>query len=148
MLKRVFKLYTTYQQAKADAAEESASVVEKDERPLLGLLFIGFTIFQWVGAITTSAGPVEIYLAMGLTAITVVFVTSYFSFFLGSKIVFKPTAEERDDDTSVLAIFSACERRERRSFISLILAFFHTLIFCAYVISKDQKLLDSLFSDN
>lgn len=144
MLKRVFNLYSTFQDAKKNAAEQSASVLEADDRPWLALFCVGFIIFLWFGAVTTPIGPVEMFEAFGFMSISVVLVVSYFSFFMGSKLVFKPTAEERSDDTSVLAIFSACERREMRSFISIGLAFLHTVIFVLYLLSKDQKLLDSL----
>ncbi len=144
MLKRAFNLYSTYQEAKAHAAEQSANFVERDDRPWLALFCIALTVFFWVGAVTTSIGPVETFQTFGFPATLAILVVSYFSFFLGSKFVFKPTQEELADDTSVLAIFSACERRSTRSLISIGLAFFHTLIFVGYLISKDQELLDSL----
>lgn len=145
MLKRIFKIYSTYQEAKARTAEQTASVVERSDRPWLAFIFIGLSVWIWFGALTSRTGPVEIYEATGFTGIVAVLVVSYFSFYLGSKIIFRLTDEERFDDTSILAIFSACERRERRSLISMVLAFVHSLIFVGYVLSKDQKLVDALF---
>lgn len=144
VLKQIFKIYTTYQEAKVHAAEQCAGVAEKYNRPWLALFCIALTLFLWFGAVMTPVGPVEIYEGSGFMVLPVVAVISYFSFFLGSKIVFRPSAEELSDDTSVLAIFSACQRREMRSLISFILAFVHTAVFVGYLISKDQKLLDAL----
>lgn len=144
MLKKIFKLNRTYREAKEQAVEETVNVLETKTNPLFFVFFFASTVLAWLGATLTSVGPVEIYQAYGFFPIFAIFVVSYFSFFLGSKIIFKPSAEELADDTSSFALFSACGRRELRSLISIGLALLHTLIYGIYLISKDQKLLELL----
>lgn len=144
MLKQIFKLNRAYREAKEQAVHETVNVLETKTNPLLFIFFLALTIFEWLGVSLTPIGPMEIYEAYGFSPIVVVFVISYFSFFLGSKVIFRPTAEELADDTSSFALFSACRRRELRSLISIGLSFLHTLIFFLYLISKDPKLLDLL----
>ena len=142
VLKQLFKLNRTYREAKEHAIEESVNAVEIYERPRVAVFPLALLVFFWIGATSTPIGPVELFEAYGFSPVIVIFVVSYFSFFLGSKILFRPTLEELQDDTSRFAVFSACKRRETRSLISLALAVLHTFVFVLFLISKDSKLLE------
>jgi hypothetical protein len=142
VLKRVFKIYSDYNEAKQHAAEHSLSVLESKSNPFFAVGFSVVTILIWLAAMETDIGPVPLFETYGFYPVVLVLIISYFSFFFGSKIICKTTVEELEDDTSTLGIFSACTRRELRSLISLGLAFLHTVIFFLYLISKDPKLME------
>ena len=142
VLKQLFKLNRVYREAKEHAIEESVNAVEIYERPWVAVFPLALLVFFWIGATSTPIGPVELFEVYEFSPIIVILAVSYFSFFLGSKIVFRPTLEELRDDTSRFAVFSACKRRENRSLISIALAVLHTFVFVLFLISKDSKLLD------
>ena len=128
MIKRLLKLNRDYKDAKKHAAEHSINVFESKTSLLYFIVFLALTILAWLIAIFSSDGLEIQYNAFGI------FIISYFSIFLGSKFIFRPTAEELSDDTSLFAIFSACSRKELRSLISIGLALLHTLIFALYIV--------------
>ena len=144
MIKRILKLNRVYRETKEQAFEETVNALEVGTKPLFFLFFLALTIWSWIGVVATPIGPVELYEVYGFYPLIVIFVVSYFSFFLGSKLIVKPTVEELTDDTSSFALFSACKRRELRSLFSLGFSLLHTFIFLVYLISKDSKLLDLL----
>lgn len=137
MLKSFLKLFTSYQDSKEEAVEETVNYLESTANSVYFLIFLVACLYEWFFAIFKADGLAELYDIFGFYPISVFFITSYFFFFLGSKIIFKPTEEELKDDTSFIAIFSACERRENRSFYSILLGVFHTFIFILYLVSKD-----------
>lgn len=144
VLRQVFRLNRVYREAKEQAFEETVNEFESKIRPLYFLFFFALTILSWLSVILTPIGPVELYEAYGFYPAIVFLAVSYFTFFLGSKLIFKPTREEIEDDTSSFALFSACRRRELRSLFSIGFAVIHTFFFVAYLVSKDSKLLDVL----
>ena len=122
--------------------EESVNALETKTTPFLALLLFAVLVYFWIGATMTSLGPVPLFETFGFSPVIVIFVVSYFAFFLGSKTIFRPTVEELKDDTSTFAVFSACKRREARGLISIALALVHTVIFLVYLIGKDPKLME------
>ena len=144
MFKQLFKLNRAYREAKEQAIEDSVNAVEIYERPCVAVFPLALLVFFWIGATSTPIGPVVLFDTYGFSPVIVIFVVSYFSFFLGSKIPLRPTLEELLDDTSRFAVFSACKRREARSLISLALAVLHTFVFVLFLISKDPNFLESI----
>ncbi|MBL8122772.1 MAG: hypothetical protein JNJ39_01570 [Blastocatellia bacterium] len=144
MIKRIFQLNRVYREAKEKAFEATVNAIEAGTDPLFFLFFLALTILSWVAVVSTPIGPIELYEKFGFYPLIVFFVVSYFSFFLGSKLIVKPTVEELTDDTSSFALFSACKRRELRSLFSVGVSLFHTFVFLVYLISKDPKLLELL----
>jgi hypothetical protein len=98
-------------------------------------------IFDWIFAIFALTGLEEASEKFGFIPMILLLVVSYFFFFLGSKLIILPSDEELSDDTSTLAIFSACRCRLRRSLVSIGISLLHTLIFTVYLISKDIERL-------
>ena len=101
------------------------------------LAFLTFTLALWVIAYGLPFGLEGLYGRAGFVPFALIFGGSYFSFFTASKYILKPTDEEKYDDTSTFAIFSACRRKERRGLFSLVFAFFQTIAFVLYLVHKD-----------
>jgi len=141
MLDELIQVKREYEDAKEKAIEKSVDVLEKRTAPWFFVLFFALTIHIWAFAIFIVQGFEILFNAMGLYPLAVFFVISYFTLFLGSKSLFKPSHEELTDDTSKFAMFSACGRRVKRSWISIVLSVFHTLFFTLYLIDKDLKFL-------
>lgn len=141
MLKKLLKLNREYQDAKKVAAEKAVNVIESKTAPLYFICALASAVLVWWFAIFISNGFELLYDFFGFYPVIIFFIISYFSIFLGSKFIFKPTLEELTDDTSIFALFSACTRKEMRSLISIGLALLHTLIFVLYLINKDLKRL-------
>lgn len=139
MLKSVLRLFKTYQNAKDEAVEETVNYFEAKTNSMYFVVFLAISLYGWFFAIFQAIGLEELYNFFGFYPIGIFFLTSYFLFFLGSKLLFKPTEEELSDDTSTFAIFSACNRRSQRSLVSIFFSIFHTLIFVLYLVSKDLK---------
>ena len=137
MLKRALKLNRDYKAAKQQVAEQAVNAFESKISSLYFILFLASVISAWLITIFLPEFFERLYQGFGFSLLTIFFVISYFSIFLGSKFIFKPTAEELADDTSLFAIFSACERKERRSLISIGFAFMHTLIFVLYILIEE-----------
>jgi uncharacterized membrane protein len=137
MLKQLLKLNRDYKNAKEKAVEHTVNVFESKTGSLYFICFSASTILAWLIAIFIPAGFEQLYNAYGFSPLVIFFIISYFSIFLGSKFIFRPTAEELSDDTSIFAAFSACGRKEMRSLISIGFALLHTLIFAFYLVSKD-----------
>lgn len=135
-LKKVVGLHKIYREGKEQALEESVNAFETGPR-LYFLAFLGFTIVLWAAAYSLPFGLEEVYDRFGFIPIAFIFATSYFSVYTASKFVFRMTAEEREDTTSTFAIFSACQRKERRGLFSIMFALFHSIAFVAYLIHKD-----------
>lgn len=144
MLKKILGLNRSYHEAKQQAVEGAVKELEGKASGLLIAFLLALLILGWIGAILTPFGPIEVYERTGFFPIIIIFVTSYFFFFLGSKLLVRPNREEVTDDTAMLAVFSACARKERRSLISIGLAALHTFIFLIYMFGKDTQLLDAL----
>jgi hypothetical protein len=139
MLKSVLRLFKTYQNAKEEAVEETVNYFEADINSIYFVVFLAASLYEWYFAIFQAEGLARLYDLFGFYPISVFFITSYFLFFLGSKLLFKPTEEELSDDTSTFAIFSACSHRSRRSIFSICFSVFYALIFVLYLVSKDLK---------
>ncbi len=137
MLKQAFKFKRDYDEAKQAAAEHVINNVEAGTGKVLVAILFFVILLQWIYAIFSSYGLEKISETYGNTPFALPFLTSYFFFFIGSKFIFKPTEEELTDDTSMLAIFSACERKSNRSLYSLLFSFIHTSIFVLYLVIKD-----------
>lgn len=137
MLKKTLKLKRDYEEAKEVAIEHVVNNIEsRTSKVLVGLLF-AFIIFEWIYSVYSSFGLEKMTETFGNAPFALTFLSSYFFFFIGSKFIFMPTEEEISDDTSMFAIFSACERREKRSRLSIILSVFHTAIYIAFLVMKD-----------
>jgi len=139
MLKPVLRLYKGYEDAKEEAVEQTVIYLEAKNHLIYFVVFLAITLYEWFVAIFPTVGLEELFNLYGFYPIGIFFITSYFLFFIGSKLIFKPTEEEMSDDTSKFALFSACRRREKRSFISVFLSIFHTAIFVLYLVGKDLK---------
>jgi hypothetical protein len=132
-LGKISEANRAYRTGKEQVLEQSVNALEAQTKPLLVFLFMALTVAVWLLAFVPGIYE-KLYETYGFYLIIAVFVFSYFSFFLGSKIIFKPSAEELLDDTSVFALFSACERKERRSLYSAGIALLHTVAFAFYVV--------------
>lgn len=137
VVKQGFKVNRTYQDAKKQLVEESITKIETKAPPWSITLFLSLTILAWLAAVFSPNGFEKLYNSFGFYPVIAVLFVSYFTIFSGSKIIFKPSAEELSDDTSSFALFSACERKEKRSLISILLGLLHTLIFVLYLIQKN-----------
>lgn len=137
MLKRLLKLNRDYKDAKTQVAEQALNAFESKIHPLYFVLFLVPAILLWLITIFLPEVFERLYKGFGFSLLNIVFILSYFTVFHGSKFIVKPTAEELDDDTSLFAIFSACRRKEGRSFFSIGLALLHTALFVLYLLSKD-----------
>lgn len=142
MLKQVFKVNRAYREAKTEVVEQSIELLEAKSTPWYAFVFISISAVLWLGAVLTPVGPVQLYEEFGFYPVPVIFVIFYFSIFLASKFIFKPTLEELTDDTSRFAVLSACKRREMRALVASGIALFLTVIFFLYLISKDPKLME------
>lgn len=139
MLKQLLQLNRDYREAKEKAFEQGVNVFESKTNPLFVVLFLTLSIIAWLYAVFIPDGFEKIYETQGTMPLIIFFVISYFFTFLGSRIIFKPTAEELEDDTSSFALFSACGRKEFRSLISIGFSLFHTFLFVFYLVNKDIK---------
>ncbi|MDM7923120.1 MAG: hypothetical protein QUS14_12540 [Pyrinomonadaceae bacterium] len=138
MFKKLLDIRNAYHDAKGQAVEDSINAMESDTRSWLGLFFLIVAMMLWGAALEPGFGLEAIYERFGFFyPAIVVFATTYFGVFLTSKLIVRPTVEERTDDTSYLSIFSACERRERRSIVAGTLAVVHVVILAAYLVGKD-----------
>lgn len=135
-LKKVVQLHKTYREGKEQAFEESVNAFETGPR-LYFLAFLGFTLVLWGTAYGLPFGLEEVYDRFGTVPILIILATSYFSAYTASKFIFTVTAEELEDSTSAFAIFSACQRKERRGLFSVVFALIHTTAFVLYLIHKD-----------
>ena len=99
------------------------------------------SVFCWLYALFILDGFEKLYNAFGFYPIIFFFLISYFALFSGSKFLFRPSQEELLDNTSMFAIFSACGRKELRSFISIGFSFLHTFVITFYLINKDLGFL-------
>jgi hypothetical protein len=143
LFKGVFKINRAYRDAKEQLFEQSVNTFEANAKPLLVILPLSLTIFAWLVAMFLPMAVERLYEAFGFYLLAGFFAVSYFSFFLSSKIIFRPSAEELSDDTSLFAVFSACERKELRGLYSISLATLHTVILVIYLIfSQDLKWFD------
>lgn len=142
VLRKILKARRDYNEGKKQLTEQSVNALEVKARPLFALVFLAFTIYAWLGAIFSPTSFEQLYNSYGFYPIIAIFVISYFGFFLSSKLIVKPSAEELADDTSLFALFSACGRKELRSLISIALALIHTLVFAFYLVNKDLKWLE------
>lgn len=140
MLKKAFKLQRDYEDAKKAAVEHVINNFESRTSLVLVTILFLFIVLLWIYAIFTSLGFEKISEKFGNAPLALPFLFSYFFFFVGSKLIFKQTEEEVNDDTSMFALFSACERRERRSFYSILLSLGHTVIFILYLLNRDFSL--------
>lgn len=140
MIKKLLQLNRDYNDAKEKAVEETVNHLESKNNFLYAVLFLILTILVWSFGIIIPFGLEQLYNVYGFYPIIIFFIISYFTLFLGSRIIFKPTVEELEDDTSLFALFSACRRKASRSLISIGLSLFHTLLFVFYLVSKDVKL--------
>ena len=137
MLNQLLQSYRDYEAAKEKAAEKTVNVFESKTNPLFVVLFLTLTISAWIFAIFIPVGFEQLYNACEFYPLIIFFIFTYFSFFLGSKFIIKPNAEELSDDTSIFAVFSACGRKEMRGLISIGLGLLHTSIFALYLVNKD-----------
>lgn len=137
MLKQAFKIKRDYDEAKQAAAEHVINNVESRISKVLVTILFFVILLQWIYAFFSSYGLEKTSETYGNASFALPFLTSYFFFFLSSKYIFKPTEEELTDDTSILAIFSACERKANRSLFSVVLSFIHSSIFILYLVIKD-----------
>ena len=138
MLKKILNLGNAYQDAKSEAIEESFNAMETDSRAWLGLIFMIAAAMFWGAALEPGFGLEALFNTFGLFyPAVVVFATTYFGVFFTSKLIVRPTVEERTDDTSYLSLFSACERRERRSIVAGTLAVVHVVVLAGYLVGKD-----------
>jgi hypothetical protein len=140
MLKQLLQSYRIYEEGKEKATEQTITALESKTNPLFICLFSALIISFWLVAIFTPNGFEQIYNKYEFYPLIGLFIFTYFFFYLGSKHIFKPSAGELSDDTSLFAIFSACGRKEARSLISVGLSFLHTAIFASYLINKDWKI--------
>lgn len=137
MLKQIFRLNRDYREAKNQAVEHSINVFEAKTGPRFVIVFLSLIILAWLGPAFITVNVETIYDAYGILPVIICFVVSYFAFYLSSKMICRPTAEELSDDTSFLAILSACKRKERRSFVSIGFAVTHTFFYFFYLIGRD-----------
>lgn len=128
-----------YRDGKEKLVERSVTSLESKTKLIFPLLFFGVTISIWSVSVLTPVGYESLYEDFGFYPIAFVFVASYFTFFLCSKIFLKPSTEELSDDTSYFSLFSACGRKEMRSWISIGLGAFHTLSVFLYLVNKDTN---------
>lgn len=129
--------HRAYSEGKSRLVEQSITRIESRRDKWIPLPFFAILLALWIIAIFSPLTvDSDIDVKAVLTAITIFFFISYFAFFHVSKIVVKPTVEEFEDDTSYLALFSACESRERRGLLSAIFGVAHTIVFGLYIILK------------
>jgi hypothetical protein len=140
MLKELIKIKQDYDEAKETITHNVIDNFESKKSKLIVKVLFIFLVLQWAFALFTSKTLEQLSDTFGEAPFAFPFLTSYFFFFLGSKFVFKPTSEEIEDDTSSIALFSACDRKKNRSVYSLIASFFQTLIFVCYLFIKDLDL--------
>lgn len=132
--------YSEYQRLKDQLIKDSITRIESRRSKLVSLTFASLVVFSWLVVIfadlkiDNDAGVevIEIGISVFSTSVIVFFFISYFTFFHISKMAIKPSIEEIEDDTSYLAVFSACESRERRGLVSAIFGVLHTIVlgFC------------------
>ena len=132
----------TYKQEKTKLVEHFINSLEAKTNAWLVALFVGLILVGWLSALFLDVRVKKLYDSLGFYPIIIVFFISYFAFFFVSKIVFKPSPEEREDDTSYIALFSACEGRAQRGLISAALGVLHTAVFVAYLVIKETRWLD------
>jgi energy-coupling factor transporter transmembrane protein EcfT len=112
--------------------QRSITTIESKRNPLLALLFVGLVAIVWIIAIVSELRIEWLWNWFQLVPATIIFLISYFAFFHVSKLVIKASTEESTDDTSYLALFSACDSRARRGWYSAIFGVLNTgaLLFC------------------
>jgi hypothetical protein len=138
---QLYQAHRAYREGKEKLVEQSVTTIESKTSSLFAALLFGLILLIWTASVLSPAGFERLYEAAGLYPIGVVFVISYFTFYIGSKLVLKPSADELSDDTSYFALFSACGRKEMRSLISIGASLLHTLIYVAYLVNRDTNWL-------
>ena len=141
MFRLIVQALRDYHNAREQLYEQSVNIFESKIPPLTGLLFSMLLLALWLNAVFYFQGFANLYEQYEYFPFIVFFLTSYFTFYSGSKFIFKPTPEEISDDTSIFALFSACGRKEMRSWVSICLSIVHTLIFVLYLINMDLKFI-------
>jgi hypothetical protein len=132
--------YRRFYEVKEQAVEETFCYVERSN-PVYFLAFAIVGAYLWYLAIYVLNGLEQFLTNFPFYSIGVVFLISYFTIYLGSKLVFRVTVDEAEDDTSSFALFSACRRRERRSLFSALLAAFNCAALIVYLTAKDLNRL-------
>ena len=134
---KVFQARRTYNEGKQKLYENCVTLIESKRNPWLAATFFGLLLLIWSIAIFKGTLIKVIWDRYGVFSIPGLFFVAYFAFFLISKLLVKPSADELADDTSYLAVFSACEQRARRGWYSAVFAVLHTGVFLIYLVSQE-----------
>jgi hypothetical protein len=137
ILSTLFETFRAYHKAEDEIYERAVNNLESKNSPKIFLIIFVVFVAEWLFVIFDVYEPRELINNHLESLIFIPYLTSYFFFYLGSKFVFRPTEEELTDDTSIIPMFSACNRKAKRGLISFGLSIFHTLIFIAYLFNKD-----------
>lgn len=123
-----------YLEGKQKAFEQSITYAESRSSWLFALLFASLALAGWMVAIFLKPPIDKTFDLYRFLPLTVYFFISYFAFFHFSKLIFKPSEEEFSDDTSYLALFSACAARERRGLYAAAFGVLNTFALTLYVL--------------
>ena len=99
----------------------AGDLIEKGEgRSSLIFTSLGgfFTFSMWGLAVFLPKPILEIFIEFWYSPLIFLFVATYFFLYGVSKLLIAPSKEDLDDDTSLFALFSACQRKFYRSQIS------------------------------
>ncbi len=129
---------------RAQVADKTTRSFESTLNPFVFFVLLSLTVLSWYLAIFRLSGLEQLYFIAGLYyPLFLLFEISYFTFYTGSKLIFMPSPEEILDDTSILALFSACDAKSNRSLISIGLSILHCFALALYLTNKDLDLLST-----
>jgi len=128
--------HRSYREGKEKLIERSVTSIESGRSKILAPSFVIILVISWVAVFLWEPPIGEIFDMSGFLFVGLAFYASYFAFLHLSKLIFKPSREEAADDTSYLALFSACEARERRGLFSAAFGLANTVAILLYVILK------------
>ncbi len=121
-----------YQDAKEDAVQDSIMKLEARTNPLVFAVLVFLTIGVWYVALFGGVDLAILVDQFGLNGVfyplIAVLAISYFTFYLGSKFVFRPSTKTVPDDDVMFTPMRSYSIEDIRRLISIALSVIHTSI--------------------
>jgi len=137
---RLTDAFHTYREEEEKFVERSITYAESRTSKLGALIFDCLLVAGWVVAILWDVPIGRIFDGFQFLPVTIMFYISYFAFLHTSKIIFRPTEEETNDDTSYFALFSACDSRASRGLFSAAFGVANAVAITLYVVLNQTGL--------
>lgn len=132
--------FRTYRDEEEKLVERSITYAESQTSKLGAILFDCLLVAGWLTVALWEVPIGRIFDGFQFLPVTIMFHISYFAFLHTSRIIFRPTEEEANDDTSYFALFSACDARASRGLFSAAFGVANTAAITLYVILSQTGL--------